>query len=161
MDDTALNHLIGCGADALANPNQLTLVDAGKMYESVATGFLDDATRASAFSLMTQDNGVFNGIIDAESAGMGLSAASINSFKSQRQSANKAGSYTLSGDEYRTVAGWAQVPFKDSVTCETEIQEYVYGAFIHDADSIAGSFMGIRPAGVELFREEIRSALES
>jgi hypothetical protein len=161
MDDTALNHLIGCGAAALANPNQLTLVDAGKMYESVATGFLDDTNRASAFSLMTQDNGVFNGIIDAEAAGMGLSAASIASFKSQRQSANKAGSYTLSDGEYRTVAGWAQVPWKDSVTCETEIQGYVYGAFIHQADSISGAFMGIRSAGVELFREDIRAALES
>ncbi|MBM3925754.1 MAG: hypothetical protein FJ320_07155 [SAR202 cluster bacterium] len=161
MDDTALNHLIGCGANALANPNQLTLVDGGKMYESVATGFLDNANRASAFSLMTQDNGTFNGIIDTEAAGMSLSAASIASFKSQRQSANKAGSYTLSDGENRTVAGWAQVPWKDTVTCETEIQEYVYGAFIHKADSIDGGFMGIRPAGVELFREEIRAALES
>ena len=160
MDDTALNHRIGCGALAIADPNQLTLVDAGKMYEAVATGYLDNTWRPQAFALMTQDNATFNGIIDAEAAGLGLSAASITSFKAQRQSANKAGSYGLSDGQYRSVAGWAQMPWKNSVTCATDIQEYVYGAFIHQADTIDAT-LSIRNAGAELFREELRAALES
>ena len=158
MNDTALNHMIGCGGPV---PNQLTLVDAGLLYEGVATGFLDDANRATAYSLMTQDNGAFNAIIDAEAAGMGLDSSSINSFKAQRQSANKAGSYGVGGQQYRSVAGSSQIPWKDGVTCETEIREYVYGAFIHAADSLDASFIGIRSAGVEVFRDTLRDALES
>lgn len=161
MTNTALNHRIGCGADAVANPNQLTLVDAGKMYEAVATGgFLNAPTRAAAFSLMTQDNGAFNAVIDSAAAGMGLSASSIAQFKSLRQSANKAGSYGLSTGSYLTVAGWSTVPWKDPATCEADVRNYVYGAFIDGADSIDSSF-NIRATGVELFREQIHAALES
>ncbi len=160
MNDTALIHLIGCGNQAIANPNQLTLVDAGLMYESVAEGFLDAPTRTSAYSLLTQDNATFNQIITDESAGMGLSGSSLQAFRDQRQSANKAGSYGLSDGQYRSVAGWVQVPWKDTVTCEVEIREYVYGAFIHQADSITMGF-SIRGTGAELLREEIAAALET
>ena len=159
MTNTALNHMVGCGT--IVARNQLTLVDAGLMYEDVAVGgFLNNTTRAAAYALMTQDNTSFNNIIDTESAGMGLDASSISQFKSLRQSANKAGSYGLSDGQYRTVAGWSTVPWKESNTCQIVVEDYVYGAFIHQANSITGGF-SIRATGVELFREEINAALAS
>ena len=161
MTNTALNHMIGCGTIIPAARNQLTLVDAGLMYEDVAVGgFLNNTNRAAAYALMTQDNGTFDSITDFESSGMGLDASSIVQFKSLRQSANKAGSYGLSDGQYRTVAGWSTVPWKDSDTCEIVVEDYVYGAFIHQATGIAGGF-SIRATGVELFREEINAALQS
>ncbi len=160
MTDTALIHTIGCGNAAIANPNQLTLVDAGLMYESVVDGFLDQPTRTAAYNLMTQDNATFNAIVDAEAAGIGLDPASIAAFKAQRQSANKAGSYGLSDGQYRSVAGWSTVPWKDTVTCEVDVRDYVYGAFIHQADSITMGF-SIRATGAELLREDIAAALET
>ena len=159
MNDTAINHMLGCGADAVANHNQLTLVDAGKMYEASATGFLQADIRAQAFSLMIRDTASFEAIVDAEAAGLGLSAAAIDDFKSHRDSALKAGSYGLSDGQYQSVAGWAMLPYKD-VTCASAPRQYVFGAFIDAASDISQSF-SIRGTGVELFREQIRAALES
>jgi hypothetical protein len=158
MANTVLQHRIGCGSDALANPNQLTLVDAGRMYESVATGFLTNPTRDAAWSIMLTDAGLFNTMIDEEAAGLGLTADAINTFKAQRRSALKAGSYTLSSLEYRSVAGWAQLGYRNA-SCTAAPREYVYGAFIHAADAVPG--LGIRALGVETFREQVREGLES
>jgi uncharacterized repeat protein (TIGR01451 family) len=159
MTDSLIQHRIGCAADALANPNQLTLVDAGKLYEEVANGFLDDSTKADFYEIMIQDDNRFEAIVDDEVLGLGLSDTGIADFEEQRTAALKAGSYTLNGKENRTVAGWAQIPFKDD-SCNVVLQEYVFGAFIHKADSL-GPQDDIRTQGIELFREEIRAALES
>jgi hypothetical protein len=158
MDDSVLQHRIGCGADALANPNQLTLEDGGKMYEAVATGFLTGAARDAAYAIMLTDAGLFNTMIDDEAVGLALSDAAINAFKAGRRSALKAGSYGLAGLSYRSVAGWAELPFKDAA-CQIDPQEYVYGAFIHAADTLTGA--GIRALGVETFREQVREGLET
>jgi hypothetical protein len=158
MTNTALQHRIGCGADALASPNQLTLVDAGKMYESVATGFLTGATRDEAWAIMLTDAALFNTMIDEEAAGLGLSSGGVSDFKAQRRSALKAGSYTLSSLQYRSVAGWAELGVKDA-SCALAPRAYVYGAFIHQADELTG--LGIRALGVETFREQVRASLES
>lgn len=158
MDDSVLQHRIGCGADALANPNQLTLVDAGKMYESVATGFLTGPTLDAARAIMLTDGGLFTTMIDEEAADLGLSTDAVDDFKALRRSALKAGSYGLNTLEYRSVAGWAELGFKDA-SCAPAPREYVYGAFIHAADAVAG--LGIRALGVETFREQVREGLET
>jgi hypothetical protein len=169
MHDTKLSHLIGCLVSeppdghtrGIDDPNQFTLADAGLLYEAVAAGYLDEQHRAEAFALMSSDLGDFNALVDEEAAGLGLRAEAIASFKAQRSSALKGGSYGGGGFSYRSVAGWAEIPWRDTATCDVASREYVYGAFIHRADSIDDGFMGIRPLGVELFREEIRAALES
>lgn len=158
MTNSVLQHRVGCGADALANPNQLTLVDAGKMYEDVATGFLTSPTREAAWAIMLTDAALFNTMIDEEVAGLGLSSGGVSDFKAERQSALKAGSYTLNSLEYRSVAGWAELGFKNA-SCALAPREYVYGAFIHQADSVMG--LGIRALGVETFREQVREGLET
>ncbi|MGI0024041.1 MAG: serine hydrolase [Nitrososphaera sp.] len=156
MTDSALLHMIGCGGPP---PNQLTLVDAGKMYESVATGFLNPTIRAQAYGLMDNRNAQMNTMIEEEAVGLGLSSEGITSFKSLRNSALKKGDYGVGGLLYRTAAGWAQIPFKDE-TCSIDIREYVYGAFISGATTVADGF-SVRATSVELLREQIRFALES
>ncbi len=159
MNDTGLNHSpLGCGAAAVANPNELTLVDAGKLYEAVANGFLVPPTRDDAYAIMLSDGGRINAIIDQEAAGLALSAGALNDFKAARQSAIKAGSYTLDALEYRSDAGWAQLPFLDG-NCDDDDRQFVFGVFINAATAL--SVDDIRTIGTELLREQIRSALES
>ena len=159
MTNSLIQHRIGCAADALANPNQLTLVDAGKLYEAVSNGLLNNDTKADFYEIMIQDDNRFEQIVDQEVVGLDLSSTGLEDFKDQRTAALKAGSYSLDGKQYRTVAGWAQIPFKDN-SCDVVLQEYVFGAFINKADAL-GLQDDIRTQGIELFREEIRSALES
>jgi len=159
MTNSLIQHRIGCAADALANPNKLTLVDAGKLYEEVANGLLNNDTKADFYEIMIQDDNRFEQIVDQEVLGLGLSNTGLQDFKDLRTAALKAGSYSLDGKQYRTVAGWAQIPFKNN-SCEVELQEYVFGAFIYKADSL-GPQDDIRTQGIDLFHEEIRSALES
>lgn len=172
MLDTRLSHLIGCfeskpdgHTNAAEDPNRLTLVDAGRMYEAVATGFLTPERRIQAFELMSSENDRFNEMIDEEAAGTGISAASLMQFKSARAAVLKTGAYRKPNldppQQYRAVAGWAELPWKD-FDCASNPREYVYGAFIHRAESLPERFqISIRSAGVELFREQIRGALES
>src|SRR5690606_31804820 len=107
-------------------------------------GYLTGATRDSAWAIMLTDAALFNTMIDEEAVGLGLSAAAISGFKAQRRSALKAGSYGLSSLLYRSVAGWASLGFRDG-TCAVAPREYVYGAFIHAADTLTG--LGIRALG--------------
>jgi len=164
MTDSLIQHRIGCGNDAVPandppNHNQLTLVDAGKLYEAVSNGFLIPPTRDDFYEIMLQDTTRFETVIDQEVFGLGLSSDGLDDFKDQRDAALKAGSYSLRDGLYRTVAGWAELPFKDS-NCNVVLQEYVFGAFINAASAI-GPQDDIRTQGIELFREEIRAALES
>jgi len=159
MTDSLTQNRIGCGVDVVANPNQLTLVDAGKLYEEVANGFLDTDSTNIFYDIIDNDNGRLNTIIDQEVIGLGLSSDGLTDFKSERDSALKAGSYGLSTGLFRSTAGWAELPFKNS-SCNVILQEYVFGVFINAADSL-GPQDDIRTQGIELFREEIRDALET
>ncbi|MFW6195493.1 MAG: hypothetical protein ACOC5M_03115, partial [Chloroflexota bacterium] len=170
-DDSALNHSIGCGAAAVVNPNELTLVDNGRLYEGVANGLLVDPFRATFYDVMidalgssNQDQGaqnIVNNIITQEAAGLGLSNATLNDFRDDVNFAFKAGSYTLNpGGQFQSIGGWADVPFL--ADCQPAAREYVWGVFIHGADagSIPGSF-SIWTPGLELLREQVRAALDT
>jgi len=162
MTDSLTQNRIGCGSNppvdnAVDMPNQLTLVDAGMLYEKVANGFLDLDSTNIFYDIIDNDNGRLNTIIDQEVTG--LSSDGLTDFKSKRDSALKAGSYGLSTGLFRSTAGWAELPFKDN-TCNVVLQEYVFGVFINAADSL-GPQDDIRTQGIELFREEIRAALET
>lgn len=168
MNDTQLERVLGCGgqpggfgADPNQPSNHLTLVDAGTMYEAVATGFLNPVTRAVGFpgQIMVRYQSQFNTITDEEAVGLGLSADALASVKAQQSAASKPGGVTLQGKRYSSVAGWVSLAFKDA-DCQITPREFAYGVFRHGAD-LDLITVSVATAGTEMFREQIREALES
>ena len=166
MNSSVLSHLIGCYSSAapagftrgLDDPNALTLEDAGVLWEQMATGYLADWGAAQGF--MTQSNAALDAIIDSEAGATGVSAQGISDVKALRDSANKIGNYDGGGFSVRTVAGWAQLPFKNAF-CDTELSGFVYGAFIDRSTSATPAGFSIAATATELFRERIRAALQT
>jgi hypothetical protein len=159
--DTQLNHSIGCGSDAVAHHNQLTLVDLAQLHEEVAMGLLDSEVRQVFYNLMSNNRGFINSVIDQEGAGLGLTSDEVSSFKSQVSTAWKGGSYGLSDGSYRSLGGWLRLPFP----CSGVDREYFYGDFIDQATDLdlqdTGSNLSVFAVAGELLRDEIHAALES
>ncbi|NVJ61486.1 MAG: serine hydrolase [Gammaproteobacteria bacterium] len=157
MWSTSVNHRIGCGSDASSNPNRLTLVDAGRLYEAVRNGYLGTGTvRDSFYDLMLQGHGDIDSVIDSEAAKISLSTTKRNDFKSRIRSAAKAGSYGLSGKSYRSIAGWVSMPSKTS-SGAISTRHYVHGIYVDEADSLNN--LNVWDMRGESLREQIRSAL--
>lgn len=156
MTNSGLAHRIGCGSDQINNPNQLTLVDAGKLYEKSATGYLGfGSTRKTFRNLMSNGTADINIVIDQEAAKLGLSSSKTKLFKGRVQAAAKAGSYTINSKKYKSIAGWVSLPIK-SRTGSIQDREYVQGAFVDKANSTTIGIWGMRG---EMLREQIRYAL--
>jgi len=162
MFDSLIQHRMGCGADAVANHNRLTLVDIGLLYEKVAANNLLPNNRTNFYNLMIQSR-FFDSIIDQEAANLGLTTNEVNDFKSKVAVARKGGSYGLSDGQYRTLAGWVQFPFD----CEGVgvAREYVYGTFVNAASNLdtqgTGNDISVRAVASELLRDVIIDALTS
>jgi hypothetical protein len=166
LTGTHLNHYPGCGGPPA---NQLTLSDAGIIYEGIANGTLLSATnRPDLYSRMPALAGDFTGIqsavnaiIDAEAPAFGLSATEISQFKIRLLTHYKAGGYTLCPTgpcfEYRSVAGSAEIP-----QCTRGLagnRTYVWGIFIDGSSSAAAANNTFNAAKAEPLREPIRAAL--
>jgi hypothetical protein len=166
LTGTHLNHYPGCGGPPA---NQLTLADAGIIYEGIANGtLLSAANRPALYARMPADAGDFTGIqsavnaiVDAEAPSFGLSAAEISQFKTRLDTHYKAGGYTLCSAsqclEYRSVAGSVEVPI-----CTRGIvgeRNYVWGIFIDGATSATAANNAFNAAKAEPLREPIRTAL--
>lgn len=158
MNDSRHVHMIGCGTLATADPNWFTLADAGRLYEAAATTYLDAPTRTAAFNLMPRSVALFDGIVDQEAVGLGLTPTRIAIFQANRDAALKPGSYGVGGLQYRSVAGWSSIPFRNAA-CQVEPRELVWGVFVHGADTFGNT--GIGTLGAETLREQIRAGLES
>ena len=166
LTGTHLNHYPGCGGPPA---NQLTLADAGTIYEGIANGTLLSATnRPELYSRMPAQAGDFTGIqsavnaiVDAEAPAFGLSATEISQFKARLLTHYKAGGYTLCPSspclEYRSVAGSAEVPVCLRGTIGS--RSYVWGIFIDGATSAPAADSTFNAAKAEPLREPIRSAL--
>jgi hypothetical protein len=161
MKDTALRHRIGCGGGrdgALAKPNRLTLYDVGLLYERVADGsLLMPPHRQTFYELMLgKDVGILRMV--TEEAPPQMTTEQKNAFVNQMDMRQKSGSYDIGNPcclQYRTIAGWAKIPF-----CSGGVvvpREYVFGIFIVEAISAQQAF---NTARVELLREQIRAALQ-
>src|SRR5262249_17866899 len=136
LTGTQLLHYPGCGGPPA---NQMTLEDAGKMYEGIANGTLvSSSSRSDLYARMPAQAGDFtgiqssvNGIIDQEAAAIGLNATEISQFKSRILTHYKAGGYTLCPVnqcyEYRSVAGTAEIPQCTRGTVGNK--NYVWGIF--------------------------------
>ncbi len=168
LSGTHLNHYPGCGGPPA---NQLTLSDAGVIYEGIANGTLLSATnRPDLYSRMPAQAGDFTGIqsavnsiVDAEAPAYGLNATEISQFKSRLLTHYKAGGYTLcpSGPclEYRSVAGSAEIP--QCTRAGVGNRTYVWGIFIDGATSAAAANSTFTSAMAEPLREPIRAALST
>jgi len=170
MNDTLLNpsQTLGCGDQAIDNPNELTAVDLGILYEQVLTGFLDGPTGSQMFDLMlNQGNSFFiDSVVNQEALAAGASAAETLAYKAGILMAHKGGSYTLVENngtplEYRSLAGYIDMPF----ACEGASRQYVYAVYVDGATDLdtqgTGSDVSIFNAARELLRPLIREALDS
>ncbi len=120
MSSTHINHDIGCGEP----PNQLTLRDAGHLYELIASNALFNSTwENTLYQHMINATGTvgsFNTNIDTEAALTNLTASEIATFKTLCFLAEKGGSYGVPPPggggccvyDY-TNGGYMKLPFKD------------------------------------------------
>ena len=188
MTATNLAQNVGCGLNNGLR-NDLTLVDAGKLYEGVSNGSLiSGSDRDSFWSIMLggvpASNSALATIINQEAASLGKSGIA-NSFRLNTNQRSKGGSYDICGsscnpyDYYRTAAGRITIPFKSGATIVPT--DYVYGRFV-DGLTIPCAVKGasettaqaearcakykaankaMSDAGTELFRSVIRAALQT
>ena len=157
MTKTQLYHRIGCPAASSPQPwhhNELTLVDAGKLYEGVSNAAFLSGSNATTFW-----NTLLGGAIDAsgalakivreEATSLGKTTALADAFIANTQVRSKGGSYDscpASGScnppyiYTRTAAGRIQLPFKNRLGTIVP-RYYVFGRFV-DGLAINCTFKG-------------------
>jgi hypothetical protein len=168
MSNSWLHHRLGCGDSALARPNQLTLADAGLLYERIFdASVLSPAGRDTLRRYLVNETDYFpiqtnlNTIVDQEAAALGKSWAAA-SFKSNLRLAFKAGSYGLAAVasplhyDY-SISGWLRLPVCDGGVSS---REYVFGVFINNSFNQTTTNDRLWICSAELFREQIRAALQ-
>ncbi|HSV41718.1 MAG TPA: hypothetical protein VLI04_23330 [Nocardioidaceae bacterium] len=192
MTDSKVNHRIGCNGKSSPEPlthNQLTLRDAGKIYEGVQNLSLLDAThRAKLYGYLLGGpigEGDLRTMVYQEAAAAGLSIADRNLFVSHVATRSKGGSYGYcpnfdgSGTcdppsvQSRTVGGIIWLPFK-GVRALIVDTPFVYGRYFDSKfsctfDSVANSncsaynktAAGNKTISVEMFRSAVKAALAS
>jgi hypothetical protein len=177
MASSSINHVIGCGGPP---ENQLTLADAGVLYEGVATGTHINPANVDLFRTFFAGRGQFmvegydwTGIWDTDIPNMINAEAPAGMTTSQRQFlrnlmdvAYKAGNYKICVNndcsDYRdhiSIAGWAEVPFCTGIIFDP--REFVFGLFIYNSTSDATSGQAFTSAKGELLREQIRDGMAS
>ncbi|MFY9343957.1 MAG: serine hydrolase [Planctomycetota bacterium] len=165
MASTASNHRLGCGAEAIANPNRITLRDLHALHTAVANGYLG-SQRALFYQMMLDSVFDLNiaSVIAQEGASLGLSSGTVASFRNLTEVAHKGGNYNLSSGgpayNHRAEFGWLSLPFlvNDVLTP----REFGFGAFVNnagvDADAVTAIYTDAIP---ELLRPRIRAALQT
>lgn len=160
MNRTELRHRIGCGNEAILNPNDITLYDLGLLHEAVANGYVG-VMRDEFYEHMLNSitwAGI-NTVIDQEAAQLGLSAPAIASFKALVAVARKGGSYGLVDGSYRSGFGYVSVPFLNGQSLSN--REYAVGAFVARATNGANASTAVNQAIAQMMRPTLRSALET
>jgi hypothetical protein len=157
MSDTSINHVIGCGGPT---PNEITLHDAGLLYEGVANGSLLNAShRETFYSLMGGQNwGPVTQMVEEE-APASLSEEQRQQFRSQVRTFLKSGRYGVDGLSYRSSAGWAQIPVCTNGVIQP--RQYVFGIFIHGATNGQAASDTWASTRAEPLREQIRAGLKN
>jgi Beta-lactamase enzyme family/Immunoglobulin domain len=167
MASTHINHDIGCGQP----PNQLTLRDAGHLYELIANGSLFNQSWEDTLHQHMLNNdgnvGSFNTYINTEAASTNLTPAEISTFKGLCYMAQKGGSYGVPPPGGGgccvydiTNGGWMKLPFKDG-NGNIVYHEYVIESMTNNEpnQSAAGTTNG--NIWWTMARDRIRAALQS
>ena len=164
MSDTSLNHTLGCGGPT---PNEITLVDLGRLHRQVATGYLG-SQRDKFYELMINSRTYpssggtsIMAIVDAEAASVGITGSLLDTFKGYVAHAAKGGNYDWSGIPrfQGSYFGFVSLPFCSNG--QVIAREYAVGTFFNDATVKAPAFAAIATAYCELLRDEIHAALTS
>jgi hypothetical protein len=163
MTRTNVNHTIGCGGPT---PNQLTLDDIGELHQDVANGYLG-TQRDTFYDLMVNNLGFptwgprdLDDLIDQEAANLGLPTSLRDAFKSQLRMAYKPGGYTINGRHFHSEGGFVRVPFKNAQGAIAP-QEFVFGAFNHQATNLTNSRNAMSDAALEVVWDRVRAGLRS
>jgi hypothetical protein len=158
LTNTAVNHKFGCaGFCGNPTPNAMTLVDAERLYRSIATdgALLSPALRAQLKDLMLNESGSFlDDVIDQEAADTGKNAWKED-FRDLFFQIYKAGSWTCSDKKYLSRAGLIQVPTYNGA----HKRLYTWGVFAHDTEAEFYLDGTEANASRELLRLPIRAAL--
>jgi hypothetical protein len=163
MTHTLYQHRDGCGSDAMAHPNRMTLTDAGLLYEGVSTGaLLQSASRASFYSAMLgKGSPIWNDLVSIAQAEApaGMPAARVQAFVDAMDVHYKAGSYGLTDGFNITLGGSVSVPFR--VIGQVAPRDYAIGFFVSKASTQAKADAAWGAARAEVMREQIRDALRT
>jgi len=162
MSQTQLNHHIGCAG----TPNQLTLVDIGRLHERVIGGYLGNQ-RETFYALMRNDfygtgyaEGHVKDVLDQEKVAVGLSDAQFTSFRANMRIVGKKGGYGVPNVGFhRTWGAYVRLPFYDNGGID--LREYVTGAFVNAAGDEPRAIEAAYVGASEVLREEIRAAMLS
>lgn len=183
---TKVSHRIGCGGPVR---NDFSTRDAAKIYETASlNSFMGTNGRDAFWAAVSVGRGGLNQIIDSEIARAVDSIPGLtpqqkadkrnelnSSFKANVVRRSKGGSYTLCQagatncfprEVIRSRAGRVEIPFKVRGGAATISRMYVYGVFM-DSVIAANSSQETEAvntqatAEAELFRDEIRSALNT
>jgi hypothetical protein len=174
--NTSVNHDVGCRDGALESPNQLTLYDAGLIYERASNGeLLTPAAFAKLRQLMASGiTSRVRGIVLGRRAGSGgervqseagairISRRKARAFLSNVRMSSKGGDYTLCAPSCltdRTQGGWVSLPFKRR-SGRIVRRAYVFAMFTNDIPSSDGARLA-KDRGAEILRPVIRRALIS
>jgi hypothetical protein len=188
MTNSHVYHRVGCPGKSSPQPwhhNDLTLRDAGKIYEGVANGTLLDATRKSnLYSWLVggtvSSSSALGQMITKEAQAAGLTSGEISSFIGSTKSLSKGGSYDICPDSGpcnspivldRTVGGTIWIPFKNPDNTVTQ-RAYVFGQFFNMQANCTFSQMKPQTCtsynteaaaqgtiGVEMFRAIVKQAV--
>jgi len=168
MTDSSINHVFGCGGPP---DNETTLDDLATLYRGVANGTLIDMFDRELFFvqmagtyMFDQEGWDFTHLVDTDipliidqEAPTGMPTALKNAFEDDIFLSYKAGGYDISGMYYRSIFGYAEIPF-----CNTEEpRQYVFGIFIADATDKDNADDTFDITKAELLREQIRAGLGS
>lgn len=179
MTSSRLNHRINCPSASPVQPNQLTLVDAGKMYEGVERlTLLDNTRRTNLYQYLSSttpadDDGTFEDMVESELSAAGLTATEKAQFKAALVVRFKPGGYTTwNGSQWvvnGTMGGTAFIPAK--ARGSSVMRPYVFGRFHSTPSScslavleagnctqVNNASTGVRQAYVEMMRTPVRSA---
>jgi hypothetical protein len=160
MTSTLVQHHIGCGTP----PNQLTLVDLGRLHEAVVNGYLG-SYRQKFYDLMPNsldgygDGNYLGLVLGQEAATVGLTATQLTTFKSNCEIAWKRGGYGTATGFHRTYGGWVSIPFYGNGGITN--REYVTGAYCVEASNDANAQMAAGKGAADLLRLEIRAAMQT
>ncbi|MEV4120492.1 serine hydrolase [Micromonospora sp. NPDC049645] len=192
MADTQLNHRIGCTWEAAGQvkaSNELTLADAGKLYEAVYRAnspYLGTGVARDKFTeLADPGTWIFSSVLKQEADALGMSVTDRNAFAAKMWGAFKPGGYANAAEGATcnesgctallmrtTGGGMVSLPYRSFNGVETE-RKYVYGAFIDGAidcglgsstdcsQESAAMFPAVQASMAELLRPHLKSALAS